>query len=459
MKNETEGQMIPEKIEEDYLDRIKKNFNEIDRKELKNAYAMIKDADCIIINGSGRSLSALQIGMSQIAKKKRVISPDNFGFPGLEWIHKNYENVILLSASGSGTTASTLDIVSDFIEYLKETRKTSRLNGSEILKNKMCILAITSKSQSKLTESIKDFGKVLIIKGRTKRSDDLTAADRFLGQGIMGDQFELCIMSLLQRICECQDEDMDSDTAVSRIFERADEQFSLIRKNVERIIKSDDYKKVIEKIISPRSVTLGGVAHGDFVASMTAIRLNHVKRALGDEVFMCRGETTPNPRFGDLVILISYSGETPTLISWLHGFKDRKIEARVLAVTAVEDSTLSKESDYGFIIRDVKLFLFSWDDVPGKDNDRLITHLVNDMKMNWAINAKINKSDNGKIITVTEGENLVELKLEIKGDKEILEIVCAKTCGYYEYILKEENGRLNIYIKIQHFQKNQIINL
>ena len=76
---------------------------------------------------------------------------------------------------------------------------------------------------------------------------------------------------------------------------------------------------------------------------MTAIRLMHVKRVLGDEVFVCKREIDPKPRPKSIVILVSYSGETKTVISWLKGF--RKINADITAVSGFLDSTLSLGSN------------------------------------------------------------------------------------------------------------------
>ena len=53
-------------------------------------------------------------------------------------------------------------------------------------------------------------------------------------------------------------------------------------------------------------------------------------------------------------------------------------------------------------------YLFDWNDIPGKDSKNLINHLLNNLKIDWAKNATINKSDNSKIITVTEGKNSLE---------------------------------------------------
>jgi len=95
-----------------------------------------------------------------------------------------------------------------------------------------------------------------------------------------------------------------------------------------------------------------------------------------------------------------------------------------------------------------KKYLFSWDNIPEKDSMRLINHLVKNLKIGWAKNGTINKNDNGKIITITEGKNSLEIKLNKKENKVILEISGGKT---YEYLLKEKKGKLNIYVKNEGF--------
>ena len=87
-------------------------------------------------------------------------------------------------------------------------------------------------------------------------------------------------------------------------------------------------------------------------------------------------------------------------------------------------------------------YLFSWDDVPGKDGNRLLKHLEDNLKIDWAKNAKIKKNDDGKAITVTKGKNSLMFKLNEEENKVSLEISGGET---HEYILKEEDGKLNIY--------------
>jgi hypothetical protein len=60
--------------------------------------------------------------------------------------------------------------------------------------------------------------------------------------------------------------------------------------------------------------------------------------------------------------------------------------------------------------------LFSWDDIPGNDSERLVNHLVKDLKIDWAKNAESRKTDDRKTINVTKDRNSLELKLERKED-------------------------------------------
>ena len=89
-------------------------------------------------------------------------------------------------------------------------------------------------------------------------------------------------------------------------------------------------------------------------------------------------------------------------------------------------------------------YLFSWDDVPGNDSRRLIEFLEDDLEVEWVENAEIKKSDNGKTITVTNGKTSLIFKLNEGENKVKLEISGRDT---YEYVLKEKNGKLNIYQK------------
>ncbi len=90
----------------------------------------------------------------------------------------------------------------------------------------------------------------------------------------------------------------------------------------------------------------------------------------------------------------------------------------------------------------INTYLFSWDDVPGSDSKRLVDYLVKDLKIDWAKDAKINKTNNDKTIKVTKDEKSLEIELSEKRDKVFLKSSIEKT---REYISKMENNKINIY--------------
>jgi len=89
-----------------------------------------------------------------------------------------------------------------------------------------------------------------------------------------------------------------------------------------------------------------------------------------------------------------------------------------------------------------EIFWFSWNDVSGKDSERLLKFLKDNLKIEWTENAEIKKSDGDKAITITKENNSLTIKFNKEENKAILKINDEET---YEYILKEEDGKLNIY--------------
>lgn len=110
----------------------------------------------------------------------------------------------------------------------------------------------------------------------------------------------------------------------------------------------------------------------------------------------------------------------------------------------------------GFTLFIDTMYLFSWDDVPGNDSNRLKDHLVKTLEIDWAENAEIKKNDTGKTITVNKDENSLKLELDEEKNKVILNISSGKL---YEYTFKKENGKLNIYDNIDETDLPSIISL
>lgn len=99
---------------------------------------------------------------------------------------------------------------------------------------------------------------------------------------------------------------------------------------------------------------------------------------------------------------------------------------------------------YSYLAPDIgeTMYLFSWDEIPGNGNGRLIYFLHREHRLDLLRDTKIEKIDNNRTIRVTGGENTVLLKLSDEKTKVNLEIDDGRTA---ELIANMENGKLNIY--------------
>jgi hypothetical protein len=91
------------------------------------------------------------------------------------------------------------------------------------------------------------------------------------------------------------------------------------------------------------------------------------------------------------------------------------------------------------------MYLFSWDNVPGKDDGRLVDYLEQKYGVDWIRTAKIEKVDNNEIRVATE-KNFLSLKLNTENTKVILTINNIRTD---EFIVKIENNKINVFKDIE----------
>jgi len=91
-----------------------------------------------------------------------------------------------------------------------------------------------------------------------------------------------------------------------------------------------------------------------------------------------------------------------------------------------------------------KTYLFSWDEISGNDDDRIIEILKDKLKIEWAKTENISKIDDGKTIIVSNKEKSLSLKLNDEKTKVNLKIDDGRVD---EFTVKTENGKLNIYDK------------
>jgi|Deesub1362A_J573_1020465.scaffolds.fasta_scaffold00003_430 D-arabinose 5-phosphate isomerase GutQ len=311
-----------------YIEQIWDNVREVDKDQLYTLYELMSDSECIIPYGSGRSYSALKIPMSQYAKMPDapiITTPEDTGFPGnnmyeaLNILSKRYKKILLLINSGSGASEEPLAIAKDFEKFIVD----HKMDGFKIA-------AITSNLESPIGKLATKYGVAIQLKGRR----DERVAD-FLTAGIMGDNFELGSMMLVQALVNAIHKG-----SKNKIYDILEGYYKKIVKIISEYVDSDLYNNMIDILSRRSNVYIGGRGSAHEVATMLVIRLNHIKYAVGDHVYRARGSNTPRPRPGDLGILISCSGENPSVNRWARNLISTR--AYVVAIVGVKNSSLAR---------------------------------------------------------------------------------------------------------------------
>lgn len=104
-------------------------------------------------------------------------------------------------------------------------------------------------------------------------------------------------------------------------------------------IDSESVTKMLDMLIDAKNVFIIGLGRSGLVARAFAMRLMH----LGISVFVVGETITPAINEDDCLLAISGSGETSFIISTATTSKNRN--AKIIAVTSYDDSTLGKLSD------------------------------------------------------------------------------------------------------------------
>jgi len=113
-----------------------------------------------------------------------------------------------------------------------------------------------------------------------------------------------------------------------------------------------------------------------------------------------------------------------------------------------------REVQGGLINQNV--YLFSWEKIPGNDNERLIEFLMQNFNIEWVKAAEIKKIDDGKTIMVTSETNVLSLTLNEEKTNINLEIDDGRTD---KFIVKIENHEIKIYQNVFKIIDTQFIDL
>jgi D-arabinose 5-phosphate isomerase GutQ len=311
-----------------YINPVINHVRDVKRRDFKPFFYDLNAADCIILLGEGRSQSALYIGMGQMNKTvKTMIDID---FPGRNILEaapileKKYKRIALLVNSGSGETTTPKIVVKQLSDYIERNKST-----------KFTIDAIVSHKTSSIGQiGEKEYGHVVELEGRRRIP---STTNEFLKRGIMNDIYELGSLLLFQKTKEAINENKE----YASVFGKIEEESAVIGAIVDGFVRSDKYRELIAKLETRSRITLGGLGPARNVAKMTAIRLQHVKRALGDEAYLS-GPFAPRPRACDVFFFISWSGETESILEWC---RDQKKSGAFVYSIVGNESTLSRESE------------------------------------------------------------------------------------------------------------------
>lgn len=106
-----------------------------------------------------------------------------------------------------------------------------------------------------------------------------------------------------------------------------------------QIVNDNDFQNFIKEIVKAHHIYLLGKGRSGLIISAFANRLMH----LGFSVSLVGEITSPHSKSGDLLIIGSGSGETPSLVSIAQTAKDEQV--RVALITINENSTIASLAD------------------------------------------------------------------------------------------------------------------
>ncbi|MDD2777354.1 MAG: 6-phospho-3-hexuloisomerase [Methanocellales archaeon] len=104
-------------------------------------------------------------------------------------------------------------------------------------------------------------------------------------------------------------------------------------------LKDDTIKEVIDQLLSARKIFLLGAGRSGLVGKAFAMRLMH----LGFRVFVVGETITPSVEKGDLLVVISGSGETQSVVDLVQIGKH--LGAKIISVTSNPNSTAARHAD------------------------------------------------------------------------------------------------------------------
>jgi len=325
MKGE-KGEKICKSV--DYINKIAQNLKDIKKEELEKLLETIRSCRRIILAGEGRSGSALKIGIRGINKRTFNEDDSSWRWRNIKAAARDFEQkrgkTMLLINSGSGKTTSPKEMAKElrtFINADKEKRS-----------QKFIICTVTSHPENEIAQQC---DVIVTLKGREEGKGDTNPFE----SGIIGDQFELASM-ILFRILKGA---INNDLSVEESLVLIEREMEIIGRVIDDYLNSKPYQDLIKETASRQRIIIGGRGPDKQVGEMTIIRMTHVNRLVQREAWPT-GSLTPPPKPGDVLVLISFSGETKSTLEWCNIYKNAG--GVIFSIVGTANSTLSKENSY-----------------------------------------------------------------------------------------------------------------
>jgi D-arabinose 5-phosphate isomerase GutQ len=288
-----------------YFSDIFDNIKKIDLKQTEKFSNELFDSYACVVIGEGRSGSAAYVGTEPLRGKITRITPTDIGFPGKNLVDgipkllEKYEKIFVMINSGGGETA---------------TPKMYAEQAESIMRDydDFSVGVLTSYENSTIGKIGKKFeeedrGAVILLKGRDKLASGNPKDSKKLG--IMNDIYEQGSLMIIYEISDKGYLDLDK----ARI------EYNEILNSVDDYLASEQFESLLRNLEKRSFVTVGCIGPSRYVALNLAIRLQHVKKSIGDDAFLS-GAFAPAPRPGDILLFISDSGEPDPIKKWCEKF-------------------------------------------------------------------------------------------------------------------------------------------
>jgi len=318
-----------------FIEKIYENCRKIDEKELLVLYDHLYPEEegkiGVGIDGEGRSYQSAIIGTSELTPllEKYLIfgTHESHTFGGT--VAESFRNLgkvcnklEFLLCSGSGKSEVPLMNLEELNNYVSEKNKAP-----------INLDLITSYPDSPIGRKVRELeGNVIKLEGRENNNEK---NEKYLGQGILNDIFELGVLWVLYITSEALGRKVSPDD-FPEYFNENIRHIKNLKDEFKRVKKDSGYEELIEGLSDPNISLFScgqGVSHN--VAKQFNIRVNHVRQLIGCKNNFVIGESNCIPIHENSIFLgISKSGTSPKVRKYIK--EAEKIGAKSYLITGAE---------------------------------------------------------------------------------------------------------------------------